>query len=208
MQFCLKTFPLEAFLLSHFPHQILSGKGVGGERAAKASRRNAPSKSRNRMEIKPHCSAFFGLNYQPAKERREQGSGGKKTRTVVRHLARPCPTPIPGEGAELGLGPLDQASSEGVWWSPEAGREGRNCFPFGPPHPHLRSQGPSKQDGGGGREDRVRAQALALDQPDQLGDGALLQEGPHKPWVSHGQRGRKIPRKSCREYFSWKVCFG
>lgn len=69
------------------------------------------------------------------------------------------------------------------------------------PGPHLRPQGPSKQDGGGGREGRARAQAVALDQPGQLGDGALPQEGPRKPGVSPGPRGKKTPRESCREFF-------
>lgn len=44
------------------------------------------------------------------------------------------------------------------------------------PCPHLWSQEPSKQDGGGGREDWVRAQALALAQPCRLGEEALLQD--------------------------------
>lgn len=116
------------------------------------------------------------------------GRGEKKARTIAAptlfSLAGPCPTPIPGEGANLGREPPAQASSEGVWWSPEAGREGRSCFPFGPPPhpcPHLGPQGPSKQDGGGGREDRVRAQALALAQPGHLGEGALPQDAPPKP---------------------------
>lgn len=115
----------------------------------------------------PRFSATITSQLNTVGDRVEGKKREKKTRTVasphVRHLARPCPTPIPGEGAELGREPLAQASSEGVWWSPETGREGRSSFPYGPPHPHLRPQGPSKQDGSGGREDRVRAQALALD---------------------------------------------
>lgn len=69
------------------------------------------------------------------------GESGKKARTIAPPtlvgLTGPCPTPIPGEGAKLGREPLAQASSEGVWWSLEAGREGRSCFPFGPRPPPL-----------------------------------------------------------------------
>lgn len=65
------------------------------------------------------------------------------------------------------------------------------------PGPHLRPQGPSKQDGGGGREGRARAQAVALDQPGQLGDGAK----------ALGQEARKPPGKAAVNS-SQKVCLG
>lgn len=85
-----------------------------------------------------------------------------------------------------------------MWWSPEAGREGRSCFPFGPPpssRPPPWAEGPSKQDGGGGREDRVRAQALALAQLGGLGEGALPQEGTHQPWGKPWARRQENPQR-------------
>lgn len=54
-------------------------------------------------------------------------------------------------------------------------------WPTPHPCPHLGPLGPSKQDGGGGREDRVREQALAQVHPGRLGEGALPQDGPPKP---------------------------
>lgn len=49
---------------------------------------------------------------------------------------------------------------------------------------------------------------MALDQPGQLGERALPQEGPRKPGVSPGPEGKKTPRESCREYFLPESLFG
>lgn len=85
-------------------------------------------------------------------------------------LGRPCPTPIPGEGGRVGREPPGQASGEGVWWSPEAGREGRSCFPFGPPPTPAPTSGPR------GLANRM-----------EVGAGRTGSE--HRHWARFGQAG-------------------
>lgn len=141
----------------------------------------------SRGDRAPSRSTRFGLNGQPAECRGGRGRGGRKARAAAslphgRRGARARPTPIPGEGAELGREPpLAPASSGGVRWSPEAGREGRSCFPFGPPHPQLRPRGPARrmeaEAGGQGQSARGRTRLCAKKDPVNVGGrGALGQE--------------------------------
>lgn len=81
----------------------------------------------------------------------------------------------------------------------------KKLFPLWPTHrpppypgPHLRPQGPSKQDGGGGRVDGVTAQALAQVQPGRLGEGTLLREGPLKPGGKPRARRQAKPQGKLR----------
>lgn len=151
------TFPLKAFLLSQRSPSNSPGKGVGGGRTAKPPEGMHLGNPEIKWKSSPIAPCFWAST---ASQLNNVGDGveEKKEQSLPPPSSvwpGPAPPPFLGRGAGLGREPLAEASSEGVWWSPEAGREGRSCFPFRhPPHPgpHLRPQGPSKQDGSGGGE--------------------------------------------------------
>lgn len=117
----------------------------------------------------------------------------------------PAPPPFLGRGAEIGSEPLAQAFCEGGVVVPGGRKRRKKLFPLWPTHrlpsypgPHLSPQGPSKQDGGGGRVDGVTTQALAQVQPGRLGEGTLLREGPLKPGGKPQARRQAKPQGKLR----------
>lgn len=138
-----------------------------------------------------------------------------ETRTIAprpSHVGPALPHPHSWGGGQG----RERASGAGLWRGgvvvPGGRKRRKKLLPLWPtphPGPHLRPQGPSKQDGGGGREDGVRAQALGQVRPGRLGGGRLCSEkDPRKPGGSPGPGGRRTPRVRCHEYFLLESLFG
>lgn len=126
-------------------------------------------------------------------------------------LARPGPTPIPGEGGRARERACRADLLRGGVVVPGDRKTRKKLLPLWPgppPRPPLRPQGAQQTGWRWGLGGRGHSAGTAQVQPGRLGEGALLREGPLKPAGIPGQGGRKTPRESRREYSFLESLFG
>lgn len=164
---------------------------MGGDRTVKPPERMNLHNSATKWKANPRApgsSASTAGQGAHAGEEADAPQNKDQSPHCSRGLAPPCPTPIPGEGAELRSPSHWRSRVRGGVVVPGGRKRRKKPLPLGPPHP----RGPAnRMEAGAGRR----------------GEGTLLPGGPRSRRKKPGQQTGK-PRRARGGHFLVESLFG